>query len=246
MVAPDGATLTEVLEEERFLQSIRSVGNWLKYAADDRKRSFKSLILVTGVIKCRSWNVAAISNSSRSNSGKVVLSLIPTASGAVTASHSWRECLPTICHSGPKHPSQTQNQCVFVRGYRIMKQNPLLRLRRKVKTTDLQEGSTEYYKLGETSGPRGTSASGSSQRTLSTSTQQSNNESTTAMESIADSGTISYGDYVTERLSNPNEVSNLTMNCVAFTDHGTYSQPYHPSDIINRYLLEQASIICMI
>lgn len=242
MVAPDGATLTEVLEEGRFLQSIQSVGNWFKYAAEERHRRFKSLILVTGVIKCRSWSVAAISNSSRSNSGKVALSLMPAASGAVTASHSWRECLPTMCHSGPKPPSQTENQCIFVRGYRIMKQDPLLRLRRKVKATDLQEGSTEYYKLGKATGPRGTSASGSSQRTLSTSTQQSNNESTSARDSIADSGTISNGDYVIERLSNSNEVSHLTMNCVTFTDHGT-SQPYHPSDIINRYLLEHVGIV---
>jgi hypothetical protein len=122
-----------------------------------------------------------------------------------------------------------------------MKQDPLLRLRGKVKATDLQEGSTEYYKLGKTT-IAGTSVSRSSQRILSTS-RQFNNQSTTARDSIADSGTISNGDYVIERLSNSNEVSHLTMNCITFTDHGTYSQPYHPSDIINRYLLEQVGIV---
>jgi hypothetical protein len=96
MVAPSGATLTEVLEEERFLRSIESVGNWFKYAAEERHRRFKSLTLVTGVIKCQSWSVAAISNSSRANSGKVALSLMPAASSTLAASYSWRECIPII------------------------------------------------------------------------------------------------------------------------------------------------------
>ena len=121
MVAPDGATLTEVLEEERFLRSIESVGSWFKYVAEERHRRFNSLILVTGVIKCRSWSVAAISNSARADGGKVSLSLMPAANGTLAASHSWREYLPTMCHSGPKPASQTENQCVFIRGYRIMK-----------------------------------------------------------------------------------------------------------------------------
>ena len=93
-----------------------------------------------------------MSNSSRGSSGKVAFSLMPAASGTLTASHSWRECLPIMGHSGPKPPLQTENQCVFVRGYRIMKQDPLLRLRKKVKANNLQEGSTESYKLGKTVG----------------------------------------------------------------------------------------------
>ena len=117
MVAPDGATLTEVLEEEWFLHSIKSVGNWFKYVAEERNRCFKSLILMTGIIKCRSWSVAAISNSSCAHSGKVALSLMPAVSSTLTASHSWQEYIPAMCHSGPKPLSQTENLCVFVQGY---------------------------------------------------------------------------------------------------------------------------------
>ena len=157
MVAPDGATLTEVLEEKRFLRSIESVGSWFKYAEDEQYRCFKSLILVTGVIKCRSWSVAAISNSSRMNSGKVTLSLMPATSGTLTASHTWGEYLPNMGHSGPTPPSQMENQCVFVRGYRIMKQDPLLRLGKTVKAADLRKGNTEYYRLGKPASSRGAS-----------------------------------------------------------------------------------------
>lgn len=241
MVAPDGATLTEVLEEERFLRSIESVGNWFKYAAEERHRRFKSLILVTGVVKCRSWSVAAISTSSRAQSGKVALSLMPSASGTLTASHSWREYIPTMCHSGPKPPSQAENQCVFVRGYRIMKQDPLLRLRKKVRATDLQEGNTEYYKLGKSASFRGTSASGTSNTDNSTSPGHFLNDRMSNIKET-DPTLIKNEDYVVERLSNTNEVFRPTLGSISSTKRRLYSQPYHPSDVINRYLLEQVSI----
>jgi hypothetical protein len=217
MVAPDGATLTEVLEEERFLRSIESVGNWFKYVAEERNRCFKSLILVTGVIKCRSWSVAAISNTSRTHSGKVALSLMPAVSGTLTASHSWREYIPAMCHSGPKPLSQTENQCVFVRGYRIMKQDPLLRLRRKVRATNLQEGRTEYYKLGKTVFGSG-SASGSSQRIHLESPQQLPNARASVRNNVTDSTVLANEHYLVERLSNTNEVLHLTLDYITLTD----------------------------
>ena len=140
--------MTEVLEEQRFLRSIESIKGWFKYAAEERHRRFTSLILVTGVIKCKSWSVAAISNSSRTNRGKVSLSLVPTR-GTLSASHSWREYRSNICNSGPEPPSENENQCVFIRGYRIMKQNSALRLLHKIKATDLQQGNVEYYSLAK-------------------------------------------------------------------------------------------------
>jgi hypothetical protein len=205
MVAPAGATLIEVLEEERFLRSIESVGSWFKYAAEERRRRFRSLILVTGVIKCRSWSVAAISNSSRANSGKVVLSLLPAASGTLIASHSWREYLPTMGHSGPKPSSQADNQCVFIRGYRIMKQDPILRLARTVKAADLQEGSKGYYRLAKPASSRSDTASGSLQGTNSASTQPPI-ERTTVRSGITEPAIHRNKDYVIENLSDTDEV----------------------------------------
>jgi hypothetical protein len=36
VVTPGGATLTEVLEEQRFLRSIGSIKDWFRYAAEER------------------------------------------------------------------------------------------------------------------------------------------------------------------------------------------------------------------
>lgn len=109
----------------------------------------KGLILVTGVVKCNSWSIATILKSSRAHTGNVSLSLSPIASGSVSASpsHSWREYLHTMCHSGPEPPSENENQCLFIRGYRIMKQSIVPRLVNRVKAIDLRGGKTGYYKL---------------------------------------------------------------------------------------------------
>ena len=206
MVAPDGATLTEVLQEKRFLRSIESVASWFKYAEEEEQRCFKSLILVTGVIKCRSWSVAAISNTSRTNSGKVTISLMPMASGTLTASHSWGNHLSDMGHSGPTPSSQSENQCVFVRGYRIMRQNPVLRLKGKVKAIDLREGTKEYYKLGKPTGSEDASSSSPSQGQQSTSTRSLPSNATTTRDSDVDSAIYEIGDYMFEQLPDRDEV----------------------------------------
>jgi hypothetical protein len=213
MVAPNGATLTEVLEEKRFLRSIESVGSWFKYAEEEQYRCFKSLILVTGVIKCRSWSVAAISNASRTNSGKVTLSRMPATSGTLTASHTWGEYLPNMGHSGPTPPSQTENQCVFVRGYRIMKQDPLLRLVKTVKATDLQKGSTEYYRLGKPASSRGTSVPEWQGHSAGL-TQLPSTKRTVVPGGMTSSDIDGSDKYIVERLSDADEVcSSLLLHC---------------------------------
>jgi len=71
MIAPSGAVLLEANEERQFLSAMANIKRWFKYA-EDRNRVFKSLILVTSVVK---WGVAAISNSSRASGGSLSLSL---------------------------------------------------------------------------------------------------------------------------------------------------------------------------
>ena len=144
------SNLDRGLEESRFLRAIGSTKAWFKYASEERERRFTSLILVTGVIKCKSWNVAAISNSSRSHSGKLSLSLVSTVTGSLSASHYWRNNPSNMCRSGPHTPSLNENQCVFIRGYRVMKQNPGLRFLWMVKAADLRKKQNRLLQASET------------------------------------------------------------------------------------------------
>jgi hypothetical protein len=162
MVAPSGATLLEAYEERLFLRAITNIDLWVKYA-EDRNRDFESLTLVTGVVKCNKWHIAAISNHSHAHGGNISLSLLSQGiGGTLSMSHSWNEYLPKMCHSGPAPPSETNNQCLFIRGYKIMKRGKLRRLG-FVKTTNLAQNSTKYYRLGKPSNSKDCPESESSQ-----------------------------------------------------------------------------------
>jgi hypothetical protein len=87
-----------------------------------------------------------------------------------------------------------------------MKQDPLLRLARTVKATDLQQGSKEYYRLAKPSGSRSGSASSSLQGKDSASNQQSPIERTTVRGGINEPAIHENKDYVIENISNTNEV----------------------------------------
>jgi hypothetical protein len=211
-VTPGGATLTEVLEEERFLRSIDSIKGWFQYAAEERYRRFTSLTLVTGVIKCNSWNVAAISNTSHTKSGKVSLCLVPAASGTLSISHSWREYRSNMCNSGPDPPSHTENQCVFVRGYRIMKQSPALRFLRKVKAIDLQEGSVQYYSLAKPTESRPPASSSDPALAQQPPVGVSTTTDSDLAKNFGDGLVLDVDEnYVIEKLSEPDEVSPLLI-----------------------------------
>lgn len=155
MVAPSGAILLEACEEQRFLRAITNIDLWVKYA-EDRNRNFDTLTLVTGVVKCSQWHIAAISNRSRAHSGNISLSLPSQGvGGTLSMSHSWNEYLPEMCHSGPEPPSETNNQCLFIRGYRILKRSSVSRFFGLVKATNLAENSPKYYRLGKPSNSEG-------------------------------------------------------------------------------------------
>jgi hypothetical protein len=153
LVLPDGATYTAAKSTANFLHSIDNVRAWFKHA-EGRGRVSKSLTLVTGHVKSKSWGVAAISNSSKSESVSLNFSLAEAAEGSLSASHSWQGYSPWMCNSGPKvtSPNRKVNQCVFITGMRVTRQHRLspLRLLSEVKITDLKGGLSSYPRLGGT------------------------------------------------------------------------------------------------
>jgi hypothetical protein len=209
VVAPEGATLIEAIEEQRFLRCIESAKGWFQHAKDNENRVFNSLILVTGVIKCKSWTVAAILNSSHTQSGKVSFSLTASGGGSLSASHSCHEYHSPMWHSGPTPPSQKENQCLFIRGYRIMQQSLISRFAKRVKVTNLQKSKAEYHKLGNSADSRRSLPSGSSQYPLTARNASAGGDMTDfdcADTSSNSSAMDTETGYVVENLSNPDEV----------------------------------------
>jgi hypothetical protein len=165
-VAPNGAISVDTPEEKRFLKCLDKIPDWFDYAENIRERTLdnNSLTLVTGVVKCSMWGVAALLNSSSSNGGQLSLSLTPAVSVDASSSHSWSNYQPTMCGSGPKPRSEINNQCLFIRGYRIMKQGYTDRKRGTVKVTNLRNEKPTPHKITKPDF-RGTSGSGSAPNT---------------------------------------------------------------------------------
>jgi hypothetical protein len=153
-VLPDGATCTIANSERRFSASIDNVLSWFQHAVE-RDRITNSLMLVTGHVKSKSWGVAAIANSLGESSVSLNFSLGGTGGGSITAFHSWQGYSPWMCNTGPRNQSQKSNQCIFIRGFRIMKRARLspLRLVSEIKVTDLTDGRSTYPKVGWAGGP---------------------------------------------------------------------------------------------
>lgn len=135
--------------ERRFSVAIENVLSWFQHAAE-RDRVANSLTLVTGHVKSKSWGVAAIANSSRASSASLTFSFGGTMGTSLSVSHSWRGYSPWMYNTGPQTPSRNLNQCLFIRGFRIMKRGKLspLRFVSEIKVRDLVDGRLTYPRVG--------------------------------------------------------------------------------------------------
>jgi hypothetical protein len=117
LVLPHGASDTNMRKSGRFLDLL-TVDVALKWL--DATES-SSLILVTGCVKSRSWGVASVLNTSR----QVFVSLNFSAA-QVGGSYLWQSSSGGHHRDGPRPPSNTQNQCVFMRGFKISSRKNLI------------------------------------------------------------------------------------------------------------------------
>ena len=105
-----------------------------------------SLYLVTGCDKTVSWGLASFSNSSGGNDMSLKATAAQIASGNASCSYTWETTSPATVHSGPYHLPQEQrlqNQCVFVRGFRIsIRSGTLAKFRGPLKLSPVPKGDS--------------------------------------------------------------------------------------------------------
>lgn len=166
LVLPDGASDTNMKKPKRFLDLLTAdvALQWLDAAESS------SLILVTGCVKSRSWGVASVSNTS----GQAFVSLNFSAAqvgGQFTGSYSWQSSDGGHHRDGPHPPSNTQNQCVFMRGFKISSRKSLIPGGKRVAVTDVNGSKIHDLKRSKRrrnrlSGRSHSSTSGTSQGSL--------------------------------------------------------------------------------
>jgi hypothetical protein len=135
-----------------------------------------------------------------------------------------------MCRSGPAElRSGIRDQCLFIRGYRIMKQNfAERRIKKKVGVTNLRTDKSAYHKINE---PRSRGFWGSV-KGLPSKSGAAQGDSNSEISASADDST---DEYIVENLS---EAQKVFYQLILRSSLIIFQQLYHPSDIINRYLLE--------
>jgi hypothetical protein len=124
---PEGASRQNLLPIESFRSHVRKhSAQWYQFARDCLP-SAGSLFVVTGCDKTSSWGIAAASTTS----GTVEISLKFTVAGIVDGSlsprYQWKDFgSATIRTSRECSAPRTENQCIFIRGFVVPRQIPIL------------------------------------------------------------------------------------------------------------------------
>jgi len=127
LLLPDGASRHDARRRQAFREyALRHAKSWYEFVNGTRGMEVAngSLYLVTGCDKASSWGVASFSNKSRE--GQVSLKFTAVQAAGVSVSWDWQceEFGSVSIRSGPKRINddspRPQNQCVFIRGFRVM------------------------------------------------------------------------------------------------------------------------------
>jgi hypothetical protein len=151
LLLPDGASRTNLRCLQIFRDyALKHAQRWYTFVNGDLGRMLDSgeLYLVTGVDKSTSWSVAALENNAEGC--EVSLKLKPAYAASVGsgggtgagASCAWEwECTSSFVNSGPRRGDEeeawTDNQTVFLRGFKVAVRSTPLKLKNSVKVLSI-------------------------------------------------------------------------------------------------------------
>jgi hypothetical protein len=120
LILPQGASKEDIHEyaKEDFYNRLTDdvVFQWLDFAKTS------SLSLVTGWVKSRSWGVAIVCNDSEST--PLTFSAVNTGK-ELSGLYRWEGGIPGYSRAGPSMASDSENQCVFLRGFKMTSRRSL-------------------------------------------------------------------------------------------------------------------------
>ena len=144
LTLPEGAASLDLYNIAGFRQyAMKNAIAWYQFVniALGREASNGSLYLVSGCDKSTTWGVASISCASGTDALSLKFAAVQLVEASATREYSWETYCPATVRVGPKvygdveHP---HNQCVFLRGFKIMVQEGLTaRIQGTVKVTSM-------------------------------------------------------------------------------------------------------------
>ncbi|TRM64883.1 hypothetical protein BD626DRAFT_236973 [Schizophyllum amplum] len=249
LALPQGATRLDVENLSAFETQINSHGlSWYKYALGDRGWQFNNgeLYLITGVDKAALWGALAFRELQRSHSVSFHATAIQQIGLGLRHEYQWHHLTGQSARSGPdaravlsSDGTPIENQCVFLRGYRIMARDELWRRMSGtgIKVVNFTRPGSFMAPLSSLTHTRPLRTSfKASLTTLSAKDGPFGNESD---ETSADVDPIREEPYGSEEDVNQLQGGACAEDAVAAQPVLPSEPAFHPSDSINRHILSQ-------
>ena len=123
LVLPEGADQHDLCNLRPFEDNaLRCAKSWYKFAVTKLGRtriSANSLYIITGCHKTSSWSLEAFHQSNSSCDFNAQFTAGKIINGNIGAAYSWQMSSAIPCRIGPQHYDASQNQTVFIRGFKI-------------------------------------------------------------------------------------------------------------------------------
>lgn len=145
LLLPDGGSRTNLRRLQVFRDyALKNAQRWYAFVNGTLGRMVESgeLYLVTGVDKSSSWSVAALENNSEGRGLSLTLKAAQAGSGSAACAWEW-ESSSSFANSGPRRgpeeQSWTDNQTVFLRGFKVaIRSTPLKKAIKVLSIADLK------------------------------------------------------------------------------------------------------------
>jgi hypothetical protein len=125
LLLPDGASRTDLRRKKKFRDyTLKHARAWYAFVNGDLERMVDNgdLYLVTGTDKSLSWSVAAVENHSEDCKMSLKLKAAQVGSAGTSCFWEW-ETANSFVDSGPRplpaDTERTENQTVFLRGFKV-------------------------------------------------------------------------------------------------------------------------------
>ena len=239
LILPEGAERHRLAKGLMLLDVvIRNAVNWYRFAREQLYRDISNdaIYLVTGFHKAQSWSLASFQNTGASSARCKLVQL--TNGGPILATHcTWETPHPLEWRIGPRRSIGISNQSVFITGFKIAVNEELLHLKRVTVKVDHSKRTLASTLVGFGASLANFLVEGTSGdlHSAETATQGGGGDQL-AMDDDENAHEPPSHEHITvERVPRASQVKHLLYS--SKSSELIKSQPFHPSDIINRYLL---------
>jgi hypothetical protein len=129
LILPDGGSRCNLRPLNKFREyAMLQAEKWYQFVNGQLSRmvSDDSLYLVTGLDKTSSWGVASISNLVEKTAFSLTVTATDDTSIPATRRYAWDRTGQVTARAGPRHQARYENQCIFIRGYKISVREDLI------------------------------------------------------------------------------------------------------------------------